>query len=499
MANVLDLSLTATNIVYDNGSSGLRATNVQTAIDELNVINSEVLVVNLSTNNSTPVTGSVIFVEDNTDTTKSQSYTIKSGETSHSFVLMANHSFTVSVSSKTGFDSPTPMSFVSIGGATRSLSLQYLVWFVYGYKIEKENGNPDMRVIYTNDSLNFISAGMNYNANRWIWGSWESFVKEYFRPCMLNFDGTVAYYLDPNDQTKKADGTPSDVSNINFGGNAMVEVKKLYLYEYADANFSYHMVSSHKIDSNYVAYPFTNANGTEKNFAYFPMFEGSLDSQGKMRSIAGRTISASMGGQQQIDAVNLNGEGYYTDYWSAHNFMVVMHTLIGKSTNSQVVFGQGVTRTNVSIQTGTLKSSGGFFGYSNRLNAVKTFWMENNWGNVYKKCMGIVTDASSNMLVKMTAPYNSTGSGYTNLGTTSSTDGYIKYISTTNNGYRPIDTNGSSTSFFCDSFFKKPNCYGMVSGFWASNVGAGCFFLNISDPFSYTDTYYGCRLFFVSP
>lgn len=44
------------------------------------------------------------------------------------------------------------------------------------------------------------------------------------RPCMLKSDGTVDYYLDPDDYTKKEDGeTPSDIANVNYNGNAMME------------------------------------------------------------------------------------------------------------------------------------------------------------------------------------------------------------------------------------------------------------------------------------
>ena len=40
------------------------------------------------------------------------------------------------------------------------------------------------------------------------------------------------YYLNPDDYTKKADGTASDVSNANFAGNAMAVIKKIYKKEY---------------------------------------------------------------------------------------------------------------------------------------------------------------------------------------------------------------------------------------------------------------------------
>ncbi|MEG1709574.1 MAG: hypothetical protein RR285_12795, partial [Acinetobacter sp.] len=444
------------------------------------------------------VVGSVITVTDNTEPAKTQNYTLQSGQTSHTFNLVATHNCTVSLSAKAGFDAPLPITFVAVGGSTRNLTMEYLGTVDIGYKIQKANSDPFTRVSYLSGSSGYTPAKMNYGTGTWEWGSWESFAKRFFKPCMLNYNGTVAYYLDPNDQTKKADGTPSDISDMGFAGNAMVEVKKLYTYEYEDATYSYHMVSSAKLDANYVAYPFTNASGVEKDFAYFPMFEGSLDGSNRMRSIAGQTISASKTGQQEIDYVNNNGAGYYTDYWSAHNFMAVMHTLLGKSTDSQTVFGQGNTSSSGAIQTGTLKSFGGFFGYSNTTSCVKTFWMENNWGNIFKRCMGVVTDGSSNLLVKMTAPYNSTGSGYTNLGATPA-NGYIKNITASNNGYEPIDTTGSATTYFCDYFYKSATCYGTVSGAWSFGSYCGCFFLYVFYAFSVSGPGIGCRPFFINP
>ncbi|MEG1724454.1 MAG: hypothetical protein RR313_03600, partial [Anaerovoracaceae bacterium] len=277
MANVIDLSLTATNVSYSNTASGLQATNVQTAIDELNVFNVETVTVNVSTDSMVSVAGSIITMTDNTDPTKTKSYTLTAGQSSASFNATSQHGITVSVSAKAGFNSPTPVSFTAIGGNTRTVQMQYYR-NVYGYRITKANSDPYTRVEYTENSIGKTPSKMNYGTNTWEWGGWEPFIKEFFRPCMLNYNGTVAYYLDQNDQTKKADGSPSDISNTSFGGNAMVEVKKLYTYEYEDATYSYHIVSDQKIDANYVAYPFTNASGVEKDFAYFPMFEGSLDS-----------------------------------------------------------------------------------------------------------------------------------------------------------------------------------------------------------------------------
>ena len=56
-------------------------------------------------------------------------------------------------------------------------------------------------------------AGANANKLKWF----------YPKSCMLKYDGTVDYYLKEDDETKKADGTASDVASTAYGGNAMME------------------------------------------------------------------------------------------------------------------------------------------------------------------------------------------------------------------------------------------------------------------------------------
>lgn len=53
---------------------------------------------------------------------------------------------------------------------------------------------------------------------------------------MLNYDGTVAYELDHDDQTKTVDGYPSDINDENFQGNAMVEFPKMYFARWTDSD-----------------------------------------------------------------------------------------------------------------------------------------------------------------------------------------------------------------------------------------------------------------------
>ena len=92
--------------------------------------------------------------------------------------------------------------------------------YIYGFHIDPDESDSYDCVTYLADAVGMTPAVMGTTA--FNYGSWEN---AFFmpKPCMLKFDGTVDYYLDPNDYTKKADGTASDIADLSYGGNAMME------------------------------------------------------------------------------------------------------------------------------------------------------------------------------------------------------------------------------------------------------------------------------------
>jgi hypothetical protein len=84
---------------------------------------------------------------------------------------------------------------------------------------------------------------------------------------MLKYDGTVDYYLDPNDYSKKLDGTASDVADPTYAGNAMMEWgrdgKIIWYKVVPDSDpTSYSVyIADNQVDDAYVCYPFVNGDG----------------------------------------------------------------------------------------------------------------------------------------------------------------------------------------------------------------------------------------------
>ena len=86
---------------------------------------------------------------------------------------------------------------------------------VYGWHIDPSISNPAQAVTYLADAVGKTPAAMG--ASTFSYGDWaDAFFMP--KPCMLRSDGTVAYYLDPNDYTQKlgtaAEKTSSAVPTV---------------------------------------------------------------------------------------------------------------------------------------------------------------------------------------------------------------------------------------------------------------------------------------------
>lgn len=93
----------------------------------------------------------------------------------------------------------------------------------YGIHINPSESDPYRAVTYISDAIGMTPAFMNTAKSEFYYGTWKD---AFFtpKPCMLKFDGTVDYYLDPNDYTKKADGTASDVENTSYQGLSLIHI-----------------------------------------------------------------------------------------------------------------------------------------------------------------------------------------------------------------------------------------------------------------------------------
>lgn len=395
---------------------------------------------------------------------------------------------------------------------------------VYGFHIDGSNSNPETAVTYVSGAVGMTPAKMNYSTGKFDYGSWsDAFFMP--RPCMLRNDGTVAYYLDENDYTKKEDGTASDISNPSFAGNAMMEWgrdgQKIWYAVIPDKNRSSSCtvyVSNTKINNKFHAWSFIGWDGTLKDHFYTPIYNGSMYSS-KLRSLSGRTVAQNNTAAQETTYAKANGDGWNTEVYCDIELINILLILMGKSLDTQTVFGVGNMSGYVStsnpgmLNTGTMNSRGLFWGKNasstSDNSGVKVFGMENWWGNQYRRFAGLI-NINGSYMVKMcygdedgstVADYNETGTGYRSLGKLPTSSGYISQMDFTNSLFLPQAASGSTSTYFCDYFATNASgtYYACRGGYCSNGADCGAFSLGLNGAASVSSWSIGASLSYKSP
>lgn len=333
---------------------------------------------------------------------------------------------------------------------------------LYGYRINKNDSNPETRVEYLYDAVGMTPARMNYTTGAFDYGSWANawFITGN-KPVALKYDGTVDYELDPDDYTKKTDGTASDVSDASYAGNFMASMPTVYVKRWSDSSYDYYAFSNKQITPDFYADAHDAGDGTINPYIYLPMFKGTIV-DGKMRSIAGVTPQGETSGSEEKIAAEACGSGWQLWDWSKHELISDLLTLISRSTNSQAAFGQGDTYTyNASdtttygkLTTGT-SGAGQFWGASDQTHHVKVFHIEDFWGNRWDRCLGLNL-VDNQYVYKLVRPYAlDTDSSYTSSGLTAPDGGWQKSQNVGRFGTLLKTVGGSSTTYECDYFYKN--------------------------------------------
>ena len=262
----------------------------------------------------------------------------------------------------------------------------------FGFRRNLNDENPATRITYLEENASFTPAHMNFTTGKFEWGSWEN---AWFlpRPCMVKYDGTVDYYLDPDDYTKKEDGTPSDVANVNYGGNAMMEWPKIYVWREINGSYEYVYFSNTRSTyygkhSNMITASYFDVNNREIDHFYTGIYIPSLINN-RLRSISGQVQVTSGLKMAQIAeyCANNNQGGYgtqwYSAYWADITLINDLITLMIRSTNGHNTIGQPIPYNswiNSPVTSGKLDKKGMFYGVNYRGYGVKVFGMENWYG-----------------------------------------------------------------------------------------------------------------------
>jgi len=369
----------------------------------------------------------------------------------------------------------------------------------YGVKIRKGDINPITRVTYLYDAVGMTPAHMDFSRGVFDFGGWADiwFVKNNY-PCMLKYDGTEDYKLNPNNYALKADGTPSDIANMDYAGNAMSAIPLVWIKQYEDAEHEYIILCEKQYDEDFHAYAHTRADESIMDVKYLAMFKGSYDGT-RLRSMSGDSLVHGRA-QTEIDraaANNQNGADIWrTRSWADRNLVNCLLTVISRSDDSQTVFGAGNTTSGELLKTGTLNDKGQFFGYEETDKQVKVFHIEGWWGDQWERIVGILGDYGK-VKVKMIPPYNLTGEGYTDTGISWSgwNSGFIKNTMMSHLGRIPneLEQNAKHIPDWC--WFDNDNInIALVGGVCCNGAICGAAYLCLDGAASSANWSFGAAL-----
>lgn len=422
---------------------------------------------------------------------------------------------------------------VSAGGNTGYNQLNKFGFWHYAIWIDREDAVEATCVHnmegYDNQDYRPIKMIFAADAadNALDWGDWEN-AQFMPRPCMLKSDGTVDYYLNPNNYNQKADGTATkDISDPNYDGNAMMEWGQVYSKVETTPTRHYIYFCSDKLDDSYECYSAKKSDGTYGKHWYMPIYEGRVVNN-VMRSLSTGTDGASTGAakptasttmEQEMTYAKANGTGWNITCWVDENLVAMLGIMVMGRLNSAIAIGYncGSSSQALTHNIGTGNAKGLFFGhYTTSAYATKFFGMENWWGHRWRRCVGLIVK-NYKVYAKMTkstvdgstiANYNSDGTGYIDTGITipAGMSGYFvdvaasKYgfaIPTTLTKYKG-DTGtaaGSSTTYYCDGAYSAGGTMALFSGgVVSSGVAAGLFAFSVADAPSYAGWAVGASL-----
>lgn len=378
--------------------------------------------------------------------------------------------------------------------------------YYFGYDLDTTDQNPATCVSYPSDVDNaeYAKAVMNFGVG-FNYGGWPSIAGDRFmpKPCMLKYDGTVDYYLDQDDYGVKETGEASDVANINYAGNAMMEWPKIYTKRWQEGDIYHFRCSDAKLDSEYECWCNYDKDDNEIDHFYTAIYTGVADSGGWLRSISNKdNLTELVFTTFRARSRNRDGDNWKWDIEVLSDYKLIQDLLVMmfKSTDLQATAGYGRVIGNTSpIKTGTMDTKGLFWGSDDKISGVKVFGMENYWGNLRRWIAGWIAIGRT-QYVKLThglkdgsstTNYNDDATGYINLQDSDFitnggyTAGYINGATTFSHGRYPFSLLGTGTTFIPDMIFSvaqnATDAYiAQISGHWTAGYNAGPFYVNIS-------------------
>jgi len=394
-----------------------------------------------------------------------------------------------------GYGKPADVTLTPVGGTEFNVNffMPEKLFTIYGVRIAKANSNPVTSVEYTDDAVGLTPSscsGTTFTDNGWQ-ARLENIVG--MRPCMLK-NGVVQYYLNPDDFTKKADGTDADITSGD-DGDVMIEFNKCWLHISSDADYTYVKIANEP-EEGFSDYPFSY-KGVVKDKFYIGVYKGCMLSN-KLRSLSGKTPVTNQTIATFRGYAQANGAGYELVPFNKLILLQALYLIRFKSLDSQSALGRGNVDSSSLKNTGATNTRGMCYGNTATSDdQIKCNGIEDFWGNIWEWIDGLSTNESKQIL---TQDGNFSDNAGTNRKTFSANySGYIQDVCATPElGFLALEgkTSGSETTYYCDIGYVHSACVTYFGGHWSNGSNAGVFQLSMNNTASYSYANIGGRLAF---
>lgn len=380
---------------------------------------------------------------------------------------------------------------------------------IYTIVIDKNNSNTATACTYEDSA-----EGMIKGSSAWD----ERPIFRDIKPCIFK-NGQVQYYLNPNDWTKKENSDEaSDLTGVD--GDVMIEFPKFaYKIKTVDNLITISISNDDVVvenDSDYTYDAFSRLEEGDLDYFYKGAFKGSLDENGKLRSLPGKIPANNKNIGAFRTTAQSNGAHYQQSTYAQLKALQCLYLIKYGDRNSQSAVGNGVVDASAAYITGynttsleeissenSTFASGMTFGTTaNGTTHMRLFGIEDFWGSIWEWVDGLTTDASRNIITSwnsfsnegITATTVSTASGLT-----ANSNGYIKDVAgNTDAGFMPVNfSGGSSSTYWADDGSLSASGELAFGGWWSNGDGAGAFRLGALHGASSAFASVGARLSYV--
>lgn len=351
-------------------------------------------------------------------------------------------------------------------------------------------------------------------------------VHEGMKRCLLLDDGTVNYYLDPNDSTLKEDGTSADLSGTD--GQVMVEIPKFYFRFEFEGNKRIWKVSDLPI-AGYQLHPAFFKNGKIVDYRYMGAYHACVYDDSADTYIAGLNLDENIGnvdlGNDKLASVSgiypmvgleryefralaaNRGAGWrQQDFWLISAVQMLYLVEYGDF-NSQANLGDGnVNGSYTGSSSNQNDSPQTVAGASNGFGNASTDGSQPSAGskpgtaymsyrgieNFYGNCWSLVDGVNISVGTSGTWYVNNddttfadnTATNYELIADSMPSDGYVTDIVNEAGAFIPASTGGSSSTFLANSFYDdngNTNRVPRFGGHAGDGSRAGAFFWDMSN------------------